>query len=315
MKQLNEKLVELQAWAAEVLPAMSLRQDVPMCRYTTLHLGGPADLLAEPQNKEELSDLLRQAQRLDLPVTVFGRGSNLLVLDGGIRGLVIHTTGAMRMISVEGCMLRAQAGASMSAVSRAAAENDLVGLAFASGIPGSIGGGVIMNAGAYDGEIGPHVALVEGVDLSGEPFVLAPDSLHFSYRHSDFTHGNRIVTDVTLCLQPGDGQAELAKADAFNRRRADKQPLTEASAGSTFKRPVGGYASALIDGCGLRGFAVGGASVSEKHAGFLINRGDSSADFVALMQAVQQRVEAETGIRLEPEVRIVGEPAAEGGRA
>ena len=197
----------------------------------------------------------------------------------------------------------------MSTLSMAAAEAGLAGLTFASGIPGTVGGGVYMNAGAYGGEMSQVVTLVEGLTMAGQPFAYTAEDLRFDYRHSRLMEEDKIVTHVCLRLRPGKREEILSEMADYNRRRAEKQPLTLPSAGSTFKRPVGGYASALVDECGLKGFSIGGAQVSEKHAGFCVNRGGTAADFLALMAHIQRVVMEEKGIRLEPEVRILGEDA------
>jgi len=279
----------------------------PMAQYTTLRLGGPADLLAEPESPEQLAQLLKEANDLNIPVTLIGHGSNLLVKDGGIRGLVLRICRGMRRIEARGNTLRAEAGAMLSSLAMTAAENSLGGLTFASGIPGTVGGGVYMNAGAYGGEMCQVVTLVEGVDYTGQPFSYTGEEMQFSYRHSRLMEENKIITHVT-CQLPDANREELIKEMVeLNRRRAEKQPLTLPSAGSTFKRPVGGYASALVDECGLKGVSIGGAQVSEKHAGFLVNRGGTAADFLALIAHVQKVVLEQKGIMLEPEVRILGE--------
>ena len=289
--------------------SMKLIRMAPMAQYTTLRLGGPADLLAEPATPEQLVQLLKAAHELHIPVTLMGHGSNLLVKDGGIRGLVIRICREMRRIEVQGDTLRAEAGAMLSSLAMTAAENSLGGLTFASGIPGTVGGGVYMNAGAYGGEMSQVVTLVEGVDLAGEAFAYTGEEMQFAYRHSRLMDENKIVTHVTCRLPRADREVLIKEMVELNRRRAEKQPLTLPSAGSTFKRPVGGYASALVDECGLKGASIGGAQVSEKHAGFLVNKGGTAADFLALIAHVQQVVMEQKGIMLEPEVRILGEDA------
>ena len=289
--------------------SMKLIRMAPMAQYTTLRLGGPADMLAEPATPEQLVQLLQTARELNIPVTLIGHGSNLLVKDGGIRGLVIRICREMRHIEVQGNTIRAQAGVMLSSLAMAAAENSLGGLVFASGIPGTVGGGVYMNAGAYGGELSQVVTLVEGVDYAGEAFAYTGEDMNFSYRHSRLMDENKIVTHVTCQLPAADKDTLIKEMVELNRRRAEKQPLTLPSAGSTFKRPVGGFASALVDECGLKGYSLGGAQVSEKHAGFLVNRGGTAADFLALMAHVQKEVYEQKGIMLEPEVRILGEDA------
>ncbi len=284
-------------------------RNAPMRDYTTLKLGGPADYLAFPSSAEELAALFAEAERAGLPVTVIGHGSNLLVLDGGIRGLVVRIGNKMNRIRTEGCTIRAQAGALLGSVASAAAENGLTGLEFASGIPGTVGGGVRMNAGAYDGEMSQVVESVTGVMRDGSMVTLGRDELDFRYRHSAVGGLRLTITEAVFTLKEGLREEIRARMSELNARRAEKQPLDLPSAGSTFKRPDGHFAAALIDQCGLKGYTVGGAKVSTKHAGFLVNTGESAADFLKLMRTVQRIVEERTGILLEPEIRILGEEA------
>lgn len=302
-----QALAELAASLQKQAPEMYVEKDALMAGYTTLRLGGPADLLAKPANEAHLKLLLREAARLGVPVTLMGHGSNLLVRDGGIRGLVIRICREMREIQVKDGVLRAQAGAMLTSLAMAAAEQSLGGLVFASGIPGTAGGGVYMNAGAYGGEMSQVVTLVEGLNMDGTPFRYTGEEMHFSHRYSRLMDEDKIVTHVTCRLHPAWREDLLAEMVELNRRRAEKQPLNFPSAGSTFKRPVGGYASAMVDECGLKGLTIGGAQVSEKHAGFLVNRGGTAADFLALMAQVQEKVYDRFGVMLEPEVRILGE--------
>ena len=280
--------------------------NAPMREYTTLKLGGPADWLAFPRSGEEIAGMFREARDRNLPVTVIGSGSNLLVLDGGIRGLVICIGKNMRQITREGNIIRAQAGAMLGSVAMEAAEAGLQGLEFASGIPGTVGGGVTMNAGAYCGEIVQVVRNVRGIYPDGARICLTREEMDFGYRHSVVMEKGFIVTEATFELEPGNPALIRARMSELNARRAEKQPLDLPSAGSAFKRPEGYYASALIDQCGLKGYSIGGARVSEKHAGFLVNTGKSSRDFVNLMRKVQEIVEERAGVRLEPEIRIIG---------
>ncbi len=286
--------------------------NAPMSEHTTLKLGGPADFLVFPHGEDEINALFSEAGAYNLPVTVIGHGSNLLVLDGGIRGLVICIGKNMRKIVREGNTITAQAGAMLGSVAAEAAEAGLTGMEFASGIPGTVGGGVTMNAGAYDGEMAQVVTRVRGIYPGGKAVELTRDEMDFGYRHSAVTEKNIIVTEVTFELQEGDPAEIRAKMSELNARRAEKQPLDVPSAGSTFKRPEGFFAAALIDQCGLKGYSVGGARVSMKHAGFLVNTGTSSKDFLELMQKVQQIVEERVGVKLEPEIRIIGEELPSG---
>ena len=306
---LNERINALEAHLHCAEPQLALVRNAPMARYTTLHLGGPADLLACPTNAAQVQLLLKTAHELNVPVMIMGNGSNLLVRDGGVRGLVIRLWREMQHIDVHGNMLRAEAGAMMGTLSMAAAEANLAGLAFASGIPGTVGGGVYMNAGAYGGEMSQVVSLVEGFDMTGEPFRYTGEEMAFRHRYSRLMDENKIITHVTFRLHPGSREALLAEMVDYNTRRAEKQPLTQYSAGSTFKRPANGYASAMIDQCGLKGCTVGGAQVSEKHAGFCVNLGGTAADFLALMAHVQKVVQDKFDVLLEPEVQIIGEDA------
>ncbi len=284
-------------------------RNAPMRDYTTLKLGGPADYLAFPSSPEELAALFAEAELAGLPVTVIGHGSNLLVLDGGIRGLVIRIGNKMNGITAEGRTIRAQAGALLGSVAAAAAEAGLTGLEFASGIPGTVGGGIRMNAGAYDGEMSQIVESVTGVLRDGSTVTLGQEELDFRYRHSAVGGLRLTITEAVFSLKEGVREEIRARMAELNARRAEKQPLDLPSAGSTFKRPDGHFAAALIDQCGLKGYTVGGAKVSTKHAGFLVNTGDSAADYLKLLRTVQRIVEERTGILLEPEIRILGEEA------
>ena len=282
-------------------------RSAPMSEYTTLRLGGPADYLATPASPEEVAALLAEARANGIPVTVIGRGSNLLVLDGGIRGLVMRIGKPLSRVTVRGNRLRAQAGAMLSAVAVSAADADLSGLEFASGIPGMVGGGIRMNAGAYGGELSQTVTEVSGVLPDGTLRTFAAEEMAFGYRRSAVDALGLIVTEAVFSLENGERAAIRARMAELNARRAEKQPLDVPSAGSTFKRPEGAYAAALIDQCGLKGYTIGGARVSVKHAGFLVNTGSSAADYLALVRHVQQVVAERTGITLEPEIRILGE--------
>ena len=306
---LNERIDALEGRLQAADATLRLMRNAPMARYTTLHLGGPASLLACPEKPEQVQLLLKEAHALDVPVIIIGNGSNLLVKDGGIRGLVIRLCRDMQHIEVQGNTIRAEAGAMMSTLSMAAAEANLAGLTFASGIPGTVGGGVYMNAGAYGGEMAQVVSQVEGFDMTGKPFSYTREEMDFGHRHTRLMDENKLITHVTFQLQPGKREELLAEMVDFNTRRAEKQPLTQFSAGSTFKRPPNGFASAMIDQCGLKGCTIGGAQVSEKHAGFCINKSGTAADFLALMAHVQQAVQERFGVMLEPEVQILGEDA------
>ncbi|MBQ8555472.1 MAG: UDP-N-acetylmuramate dehydrogenase [Clostridia bacterium] len=306
---LGASLNELESILRAKDETLSIKTGALMSRYTTLHLGGPADMMVSPTTSEQIRLLLTEAKRLNIPVTIVGNGSNLLVRDGGIRGLVIRMCRDMQAVEVSGDRIRVEAGAMMSTLAMAAAESHLGGMTFASGIPGTVGGGAYMNAGAYGGEMSHVVTLVEGFNMNGEPFRYGRPDMKFAHRTSRLMKENKLITHVTVQLPQGKREELLAEMVEFNRRRAEKQPLTMFSAGSTFKRPPEGYASQMVDECGLKGYTIGGAQVSEKHAGFLVNRGGTAADFLALMAHVQKVVYEQKGVMLQPEVKILGEDA------
>lgn len=281
--------------------------DAPMRDYTTFRAGGPADLLVSPKSAEQIRTVLQMCRQLEVPFALLGNGSNVLVRDGGIRGAVLRLGSEFSQIQIEGRMVVAQAGAKLAAVVSAALNAGLVGMEFAGGIPGSVGGGIYMNAGAYGGELSQvlHSALVLTADL--EMVQMPSEALSLSYRHSALMENGTLVLEGHFCLEPGDTAAAREYLRELAARRREKQPLDLPSAGSTFKRPAGHYAGALIESAGLKGFSIGGAQVSEKHAGFVVNRGGSAADILALIRHVQECVSAQSGIWLEPEVLILGE--------
>lgn len=280
----------------------------PMTKHTSFHIGGPAELMAQPQSEAELQSLLLKAAEAAVPVTLVGNGSNLLVRDKGIRGLVIKLGSMLRDIKVSGNVLTFGSGVSLAQASKKAAEMGLSGMEFAVGIPGSIGGAVYMNAGAYDGEMSKVVKSVRVMDAAGEVSELSAGELDFGYRHSALQGSSKIVTSVTVELAAGDKQAIAEKMGDFSNRRITKQPLELPSAGSMFKRPPGYFAGTLIDQTGLKGYTVGGAQVSTKHAGFVVNIGGATAaDVLQLISDVQAKVFAAHGVHLEPEVLVLGE--------
>lgn len=287
-------------------PRARVLENEPLARHTTFRVGGPADVLFLPESAEELQRAMELAREAGEDCLVIGNGSNLLVRDGGVRGLVIKLAGPMSGVSVEGTAIRAQAGASLSQVSRAALQASLTGLEFASGIPGSLGGALAMNAGAYGGELS-QVVREAMVLMDGRVQTLSREELVMGYRTTRVLREGGIVLSAVLDLKEGDAPQIAETMDELNRRRREKQPLSFPSAGSTFKRPEGYFAGALIEQAGLKGYAIGGAQVSEKHAGFLINRGGATAsDLLRLIEYVQERVYAQSGVRLETEVRICG---------
>lgn len=300
-----------EAFINEMVPLLGrekILRDEPMCRHTTFRVGGPADCLLYPAVGDELSRVLASLKKYDLPVTILGNGSNVLVRDKGIRGVVVVLGQPAAYIRHQGSQVIAGAGTSLTAVAQYAAQQGLSGLEFAAGIPGSLGGAVFMNAGAYGGEMMPVIHRVTALDGDGRSIQYEADELRFGYRYSMFQENRQIIAEMELSLAPGDPQHIQQQMKDFNERRRQKQPLEYPSAGSTFKRPEGYFAGTLIEQTGLKGFSVGGAQVSEKHAGFIINRGQATAaDILALMAEVQQRVFDRHGVKLVPEVRVIGE--------
>lgn len=294
------------------VPSEDLMFGVPMSRYTSLNIGGPAEILVEISDDEQTAKVLQIAMRYGMPVHVIGNGSNLLVRDGGLKGIALHFGEKFQDISAPAThdghsyTITAQSGALLSSLANAAADAGLSGLEFAAGIPGTVGGGVRMNAGAYGGEIGDLVVSVTCLKRDGEMVSYDRREMDFAYRHSRIQ--DEIVLYVTLMLRKGSEDAVRVAMRELNARRRDKQPLTMPCCGSTFKRPPGRFAGELIESCGLKGFRVGGASVSEKHANFLVNDQNGTAkDYQELMQHVQRTVKDQTGIELEPEVQVIGE--------
>ena len=289
-----------------VCPSLEIRRDVALENYTTLRVGGKADYFAEPADEIQLSALFAAARECDLPVLLMGNGSNLLIRDGGFRGLVIRLGKYFSGIRKTENGLFAQAGAMLGALARAAQEEKLTGLEFAQGIPGTVGGGAYMNAGAYGGELGQVTSSVRVLSPEGVREIPA-DQMDFAYRHTRAMEEGWVILGADFSLSPGDPEQIEERMRDFAARRREKQPLEYPSAGSFFKRPQGHFAGALIEQAGLKGLTVGGAQVSYKHAGFLINIGGATArDFLDLMEKIQDTVEEKFGVRLEPEVRILG---------
>ena len=288
--------------------AKELLLEEPMAKHTSFRIGGPADVLAQPADEAELAALLKRAGEHAVPVTLVGNGSNLLVRDKGIRGLVIKLSNIFSSITVDGNVLTFGSGISLAMASKKAASLSLSGLEFAVGIPGTIGGAVYMNAGAYDGEMAKVVTCVRVMDMQGKISELQASELDFAYRHTALQNSGWIVISVTVALQPGEAESIAAKMADFSQRRLSKQPLALPSAGSMFKRPPGYFAGTLIEQTGLKGYTVGGAQVSQKHAGFVVNVGGATAkDVLQLISDVQSKVFAAHGVRVEPVVFVLGE--------
>lgn len=289
------------------LPELNVRIDEPMSRHTTFRIGGPADYFVCP-DRTQIAQVFAIAAQNNLPVTVIGNGSNLLVGDKGIRGLVVEIGSAMNTIAVKDNHIVAGAGALLSQVAAKAAAAGLGGMEFAAGIPGSIGGAVTMNAGAYGGEMKDILTKVTVLTADGAIRTLDVSEMDLSYRHSCVPENQYVVLEAEMVLVPKPESAIRQQMEELRKKRVEKQPLEYPSAGSTFKRPEGYFAGKLIMDAGLRGYAVGDAQVSEKHCGFVINRKNASASEVRqLMQDVQDKVKEQFGVSLEPEVKMLGE--------
>ena len=298
-----ERINALKTKLAQCCPELELLERESMSRHTTFRVGGPVSLMALPRTTEQAVQAVRAAAEEGIAPFFLGNGSNLLVPDGGVDTFVIKTAG-LNEITVESDCITAQSGVLLSRLAVTARDHGLTGLEFAHGIPGSLGGAVTMNAGAYDGEMAQVVTSVTYLTADGQ--VETTNQFDFSYRHSAFSDGTRMILSATMQLQRGDPAAIRARMEELMERRKSKQPLEWPSAGSTFKRPEGYFAAALIDQCGLKGLTVGGAQVSEKHAGFVINKGGATcADILELMEQVKRRVWEQTGVTLEPEVKLL----------
>lgn len=300
------ELTDFQKKFITLLPEMRFAMEEPMANHTSFRIGGPAEVMAFPQNADELAKLLKTSNLLHMTPAILGAGTNILAPDEGIRGLVICLKDCMDGLErLDDTHIRVAAGVTMTRAAVYAAGLGLGGFEFAHGIPGTVGGGVYMNAGAYGGEICQVCESVEVMDRQGELSTIDCSNMRFSYRHSIFEDSDWIILSAVFHLTPTHQEQIREKmADLMNRRKAS-QPLNLPSAGSAFKRPAGGYAAALIDQAGLKGFRVGGAGVSEKHAGFVVNHGGATAaDVKEVLRQVADKVFENSGIRLEPEVRI-----------
>ncbi|WP_291632676.1 UDP-N-acetylmuramate dehydrogenase [Clostridium sp.] len=291
----------------EVIDKENIVVDESMKNHTSFKVGGPADILVTPRNSEEVRTIIKICKENKVDFYLIGNGSNLIVRDGGIRGVVIKLL-KLDKIEVEGSKIIAECGASLYNVTKAALGAGLSGIEFASGIPGSIGGASAMNAGAYNGEMSMVLESMLAIDNNGELLNLTNGEMELAYRSSAILKHGYTVISVTLNLKQGDKEAIKARMDDLAERRRDKQPLEYPSAGSTFKRPEGYFSGKLIQDCGLKGFCVGDAQVSEKHSGFIINRKNASAkDILDLIELVQHEVEEKFGVQLHTEVKVLGE--------
>lgn len=298
MSALKNKLVQS-------CPELELLEREPMSRHTTFRVGGPVSLMVQPKSAQQALAAVHAALEEGITPVFLGNGSNLLVPDEGIDAFAIKTVGGLCGITVDGTTITAESGVLLSRMAILACDSGLTGLEFAHGIPGSLGGAVTMNAGAYDGEMAQVITSVTFLNSSGE--IETTEQFDFSYRHSAFSDGTRLILGARLQLRSGDSVSIRKRMEELMERRRSKQPLEWPSAGSTFKRPQGHFAAALIDQCGLKGLSVGGAQVSQKHAGFIVNKGGATcADILKLMEQVRERVFDQTGVMLEPEVKLLG---------
>ncbi len=290
----------------EILPDNCIFKNVSLSDYTSMHTGGPADLLVTPDSEDQIPEIFEYARKSGLSVFVMGNGSNILVSDEGYRGIILHIGKKMSRVESEGNHIYAQAGSLIASVARTAAENNLTGLEFASGIPGSTGGAVCMNAGAYGGEISQVLEYAKVV-CNGSILKIPACDMAFGYRKSIIQEKEMTVLSAAFRLSAGNNDSIMSLMSELNNRRHEKQPLQYPSCGSFFKRPCGFYAGALIEQAGLKGFSVGDAQVSEKHAGFIINRGHATSTQVySLMRHIQESVYTRFNVMLEPEVKLIG---------
>ncbi len=291
---------------SEKCPELDIRRDEDMRLHTSFRIGGPARIFVEAESEKQLAALICALNELGAKHLVIGRGTNLLVKDEGFEGVVIHMGEGIAHIDAGNRSINAEAGASLAAIASAALQHGLTGMEFAHGIPGSLGGALLMNAGAYGGEMADIVDFVRYLDAEGNIREADAADCRFGYRHSRFEDEPCVILGARLRLEPGSKEAIAARMKELSEKRIASQPLDKPSAGSTFKRPATGYAAAMIDQCGLKGYRVGGAEVSTKHAGFVVNIDNAScADVLAVMDGVQKEVYDRFGVMLEPEVRIV----------
>ena len=300
------EMTDFQKKIGVLFPKISISFEEPLSKHTSFRIGGPAEAMAFPKNREELAELLKKSCLWDRKPVILGAGTNVLAPDEGMKGLLICLKDCLDgMERVDGTSIRVMAGVTMARAAVFAASQGLSGLEFAHGIPGTIGGGVYMNAGAYGGELGSLCREVELMDREGKTHVLTHEQMDFSYRHSCLEETDWIVVSALLSLEPGKEETIRARMKELQAKRLASQPLNYPSAGSAFKRPQGGYAAALIDQAGLKGFRVGDAAISEKHGGFAVNLGKATAeDMKTLLKEVSEKVEAQSGIHLEPEIRV-----------
>ena len=293
---------------SKIVRKEQILEEEPMKKHTTFRIGGPAEYLILPQTTEEIADVIKLCRQEEIPWYIVGNGSNLLVADEGVRGVVIQLLRNFNQIQVEGCHIRMQAGAQNAAVAKRALDASLTGFEFAAGIPGTIGGAVVMNAGAYGGEMKDILKEVTVLDPNGMIRTIPAEELELGYRTSIIARKGYVVLEAVIVLKTGDPKEIKAAMDELKEKRVTKQPLEYPSAGSTFKRPEGYFAGKLIMDAGLRGFSVGGAQISEKHCGFVINKDNATAkDVTELMDETKKIVMEKFGVALEPEVKRLGQ--------
>ena len=293
---------------SKIVRKEQILEEEPMKKHTTFRIGGPAEHLILTQTTEEIADVIKLCRQEEIPWYIVGNGSNLLVADEGVRGVVIQLLRNFNQIQVEGCQIRMQAGAQNAAVAKRALDASLTGFEFAAGIPGTIGGAVVMNAGAYGGEMKDILKEVTVLDPNGMIRTIPAEELELGYRTSIIARKGYVVLEAVIVLKAGDPKEIKAAMDELKEKRVTKQPLEYPSAGSTFKRPEGYFAGKLIMDAGLRGFSVGGAQISEKHCGFVINKGNATAkDVTELMDETKKIVMEKFGVALEPEVKRLGQ--------
>ena len=293
---------------SKIVRKEQILEEEPMKKHTTFRIGGPAEYLILPQTTEEIADVIKLCRQEEIPWYIVGNGSNLLVADEGVRGVVIQLLRNFNQIQVEGCQIRMQAGAQNAAVAKRALDASLTGFEFAAGIPGTIGGAVVMNAGAYGGEMKDILKEVTVLDPNGMIRTIPAEELELGYRTSIIARKGYVVLEAVIVLKAGDPKEIKAAMDELKEKRVTKQPLEYPSAGSTFKRPEGYFAGKLIMDAGLRGFSVGGAQISEKHCGFVINKDNATAkDVTELMDETKKIVMEKFGVALEPEVKRLGQ--------
>ena len=291
-----------------ILPKDSISLGETASSHTSFKVGGAIDVLVTPENSNEIIDIINACKEFDIPYYILGNGSNVVISDKGYRGVIIKITGKMGDATIDGNVITAQSGITLSKLSNLALNNNLSGLEFASGIPGTLGGAVFMNAGAYDGEMKNVIVSTKYINSSGDIQEIPASEQDLSYRHSIFQENGGIILETVLSLNAGNYDDIKEKMDKFNKARKEKQPLELPSAGSAFKRPEGSYAGMLIEQSGLKGKTIGGAAISQKHSGFIVNIGNATAqDIKDLVEYTRNEVYSKFDIMLEPEIRFLGE--------